>query len=195
MGFWQSCYQRVIALSSHRRAPCYLATISLAESSFFPIPPDALLIPMVMAKPDKAWTYALITTLSSVAGGILGYAIGLFMYEVAALPIVEAFHLETQFEQILTWFSSWGVLAVFLAGVTPIPYKLFTIAAGMLQMSLPLFILASLVGRSVRFFGVALFLKITHHRLEAMAVRYIDRIGWLMLVAGLAFLIVLKFLI
>lgn len=182
----------MISLSGHRNAQCYLAGVSVAESSFFPIPPDALLIPMVMAKPHKGWYYAFLTTLSSVVGGILGYAIGYFAFEFAGQPIVDFFHAQAQFDALLAWFSRWGVLVVFLAGVTPIPYKLFTLGAGVMQMFFPAFVLASIVGRSIRFFGVAAVMRFSGEKIDSMIVRYIDRLGWLALIGVLLLLVIIK---
>ena len=193
MGLWQSLYKKVISLSAHRNAPCYLAGVSVAESSFFPIPPDTLLIPMVMAKPTKSWTFAFITTASSVIGGMIGYAIGYFAFALVGQPIIEFFNAQAQFNDLIEWFSHWGVLVVFLAGVTPIPYKLFTLGAGMMQMSFPAFVVASIVGRSIRFYGVAAIMRFSGEKVDSMIVRYVDRLGWIALAVLLALIVLFKF--
>lgn len=194
VGLFKKLYERVIRLSTHHNAPRYLAGVSLAESSFFPIPPDTLLIPMVLASPSKCWRYAFLTTVSSVIGGMIGYAIGFFAFAAVGQVIIDFFHAQAQFDELTSWFASWGVVVVFLAGVTPIPYKIFTLAAGAMHMSFPLFVLASLVGRSVRFYGVAAIMRFSGEKVDAMVVRYIDRLGWFSLFAVLLVLFLLKFI-
>ena len=127
--------------------------LSFAESSFFPIPPDVMLAPMSMAKPAKAWRFALLTTLASVAGGLLGYLIGFYAFELIQPLVGDGGHYHDAFERGKAWFDKWGVWAVFLAGFSPIPYKIFTITAGVLSMALLPFVLASTIGRGARFFS------------------------------------------
>jgi membrane protein YqaA with SNARE-associated domain len=171
-------YEKVINWSHHRHAPYYLAGVSFAESSFFPIPPDVMLIPMVMSKPDKAWDFAAITTVSSILGGILGYLIGYFAFEWLGQPLIHAFGYEEQYQMLVSWFSKYGFIAVVLAGFTPIPYKLFTLAAGATQMALLPFIVGSIVGRGLRFYLVAALVRYFGKRLEPVILRYINVIGW-----------------
>lgn len=171
-------YNKVIKWSHHRHAPYYLAGVSFAESSFFPIPPDVMLIPMVLSRPSRAWNLAAITTLFSILGGLLGYAIGFYAFEWLGQPIVEAFHYEASYSKLVNWFSTYGFIAVVLAGFTPIPYKLFTLAAGATLMDLPLFIVGSIVGRGLRFFLVAALIRYLGPRIEPMIDRYIDAVGW-----------------
>jgi len=171
-------YKKVLNWSHHRHAPYYLAGVSFAESSFFPIPPDIMLIPMVMSKPDKAWNFAMITTISSILGGILGYLIGYYAFEWLGEPIIQAFGYEEDYHTLVNWFSKYGFIAVVLAGFTPIPYKLFTLAAGATQMALGPFIVGSIVGRGLRFFLVAALIRYLGKRLEPVIVRYMDAIGW-----------------
>lgn len=171
-------YSKVINWSHHRHAPYYLAGVSFAESSFFPIPPDVMLIPMVLSRPSKAWRLAGITTLFSILGGILGYAIGYYAFELLGQPIVQAFHYEESYAKLVNWFSTYGFIAVVLAGFTPIPYKLFTLAAGATQMDLMLFMFGSIVGRGLRFFLVAALIRYLGPRIEPMIDRYIDAVGW-----------------
>ncbi len=171
-------YDKMLNWSHHRHAPYYLAGVSFAESSFFPIPPDIMLIPMVMSKPDKAWDFAAITTISSILGGILGYMIGYFAFEWLGQPLIQAFGYEEQYQTLVSWFSKYGFIAVVLAGFTPIPYKLFTLAAGATQMALLPFLLGSIVGRGLRFYLVAALIRYLGKRLEPVIVRYIDAIGW-----------------
>jgi membrane protein YqaA with SNARE-associated domain len=180
MRLFSSLYDRVMAWSRHRHAPWYLGGLSFAESSFFPIPPDVMLAPMSMAQPKKAWEYALLTTIASVLGGLLGYAIGLFAFELVEPLVGERGRYAEPFAAAKSWFDEWGVVAVFIAGFSPIPYKIFTISAGVLHMALLPFALASLVGRGARFFLVAALMAWGGERMEGLLRRYVDRIGWVM---------------
>ncbi len=184
-------YARVMQWSRHPHAPWYLGGLSFAESSFFPVPPDVMLAPMALARPDRAWRLAFITTLASVLGGLFGYAIGLFAFDLVQ-PWLEARpHYWQAYQQAVAWFREYGFWAVFVAGFSPIPYKVFTIAAGVLSMSLLPFALASLIGRGARFYLVAGLMRWGGARMEAMLHRYVDRIGWavVVLVAIAVFLI------
>lgn len=151
-------YDWVMGLAAGRHAPTALAGISFIESSFFPIPPDVMLIPMVIARRHKAWIFAAIATAASVLGGLFGYLIGAFLFEAVARPIIDFYHYGDQFETLQEWFAQGGLLLVFIAGFTPIPYKVFTIAAGVVSLNLPIFILGSIISRGARFFLVAALL-------------------------------------
>lgn len=169
----------------HPHAPWYLGALSFAESSFFPIPPDVMLAPMALAQPRYAWRFALLTTLTSVLGGVFGYLIGYFLFEM--LHIAELLHQFGYWESYLTtqaWFQRWGFWAIFLAGFSPIPYKVFTITAGVVSMMLIPFVLASLIGRGARFFLVAAFMCWGGPRMEAVLRANIDRLGWLTVLAA-----------
>ena len=159
----------------------YLFGLSFAESSFFPVPPDVMLAPMVIAQPSKGIHFALLTTIASVLGGILGYAIGYYAFDTIA-GWLQGTHYWDKYLQSKQWFEEWGVWAVFIAGFSPIPYKVFTIAAGALSMAFFPFTLASLVGRGSRFFLVSLLLSWGGERLESTLRVYMDRIGWGMVV-------------
>lgn len=163
--------------SRHRHAPCYLGVLSFAESSFFPVPPDVMLAPMALARPTRAWFFALITTVTSVLGGVLGYFIGLFLFELIT-PWLHHMGYWDGYLQAVAWFGVWGFWAVFLAGFSPIPYKVFTISAGAVAMSLPLFVLASFIGRGARFFLVAALMRWGGVRMEALLRAHIERLGW-----------------
>nr|WP_305907053.1 YqaA family protein [Methylomarinum sp. Ch1-1]MDP4519771.1 YqaA family protein [Methylomarinum sp. Ch1-1] len=149
---FQKLYDKALHWSRHRHASKYLAALSFAESSFFPIPPDVMLAPMSLSQPKKAWRLALLTTVASVLGGMLGYAIGYFMFDSIA-PWLQQSRYWEKYQLAEAWFQQWGVWAVFVAGFSPIPYKVFTIAAGALQMLFPPFVLASMVGRGAFFSG------------------------------------------
>ncbi len=174
---WLKLYDWVLRLSAHRRAPAWLAGLSVAESSFFPIPVDVMLAPMVMARPERAVPLALLTTVASVIGGVIGFFIGLWLLD-AAMPLIIDMGYLPAYETARAWFEQWGFWAVFLAGFTPIPYKVFTIAAGAGGMFLPLFVAASLVGRGGRFFLVALLVRWGGPKIEPHLKRYMDQIAW-----------------
>ena len=178
MKLFAPLYDRAMRWARHPKAPWYLGGMSFAESSFFPIPPDVMLIPMSLARPEAAWRLAWITTLASVVGGLFGYLIG--HYAIGSVePFLQARpSLWNGYQQALAWFADWGVWAVFIAGFSPIPYKVFTVAAGALNMALLPFVLASLVGRGGRFFLVAGLMKWGGAAMEHKIRQHIDRLGW-----------------
>jgi membrane protein YqaA with SNARE-associated domain len=185
IGIFRRVYDWMLQASRHRRAPFWLGAVSFAESSFFPIPPDVMLAPMTLAQPQRWWQLALLTTVTSVLGGLLGYAIGLGMME-AARPWLETAGYMHGFEQATAWFSEWGFWAMFLAGFTPIPFKVFTIAAGSVSMALPVFVLGALVGRGLRFGLVAGLVRLLGPAATPWLERHLERIGWLMVAATVA---------
>ena len=148
-------YDWMMRTAASDNAPQALGLVSFIESSVFPIPPDIMLIPMVLAKREKAWTYATIATVTSVLGGLLGYAIGYFLYDSVGLPILKFYGREGALDGFIRFVHEWGVPAVILKGMTPIPYKVVTIAAGVAKMNLPAFIGASIIARAMRFYLVA----------------------------------------
>ena len=151
-------YQRVLALAAGPYAPAWLFAIAFAEASFFPIPPDVLLIPMALARPDRAWRYAAICTIGSVIGGAFGYLIGYALFDLLATPLLHAYHYEAAFERFRQAYAEWGLWVILIKGLTPIPYKIVTIASGAAAFNFPLFMAASLVTRGGRFFLVATLL-------------------------------------
>lgn len=155
---FRKLYDWVMALAASKRAPVALAAISFAESSFFPIPPDVMLGPMVLAKREKAFVYAGICTLASVLGGLLGYAIGVYL-EPIGMFILQVFGHPEGREEFQHWFDQWGLGVILIKGLTPIPYKLVTITAGFARFDLFTFIWASVLTRGARFFIVAAILK------------------------------------
>lgn len=177
MRIFSPLYDRVLRWAGHPRAPWYLGTLSFAESSFFPVPPDVMLAPMTLAQPQRAWRFALLTTLASVAGGVLGFAIGYFALE-AVEGLLRDWGYWDGYLQAREWFSRWGFWAVFLAGFSPIPYKVFTISAGALAMNLPLFVLASFIGRGARFYLVAGLIRFGGAPMEQKLRQHVDLIGW-----------------
>lgn len=155
---FRKMYEWVMRLAASRHAPRSLAVISFAESSFFPIPPDVMLGPMVLANRDKAFVYAAICTVASVLGGMLGYAIGVWLEPVGQTILRLFGHPEGQAE-FQAWFDKWGLGVILIKGLTPIPYKLVTITAGLARFDLFTFVWASIVTRGARFFIVAAILK------------------------------------
>lgn len=176
---------RVIGWSRHRHAPWYLGALSFAESSFFPIPPDVMLAPMVLANRDRAWFFASLTTMASVVGGLAGFLIGLWAIEWVTPWLARAGYND-EFETAQRWFGDWGFWAVLAAGFSPIPYKVFTIAAGAMSMALLPFTAASAVGRGARFFLVAALIYWGGEPFERNLRRYVDVIGW----SGVAIIVV-----
>ena len=154
----QSLYERTLRLAAGPNALAALLAVSFVESSFFPIPPDILLIPMILTRPRGAWRLAALCTLASVAGGLLGYAIGYFLFDAIGRPILEFYHAMDRYEALRAGFQQWGVWIIILKGMTPIPYKLITIASGVARFDLGLFVAASIVSRSLRFFLIAALL-------------------------------------
>lgn len=151
-------YDWMMDKAAHRHAIWWLAAISFIESSFFPIPPDVMLIPMVIAAPTRWWRIALICTISSVIGGYLGYAIGYFAMDSIGMAILGAFHLQDKFQALKPIIDEWGVWFIIIKGMTPIPYKLVTITAGAFDFDLTKFTFASIVARGMRFLMVAALL-------------------------------------
>jgi len=170
-------YDRVLTWSRHPKAPWYLGGLSFAESSFFPIPPDVMLAPMALAQPKSWLRLALLTTLASVLGGLLGYLIGWTALDLF-MPWIERMEYTPKLVQAQQWFEQWGFWAVLLAGFSPIPYKAFTITAGGLGMALLPFMLASFIGRGGRFFLVAFLMARFGPAAEARLKPAIEWLGW-----------------
>ena len=177
MRLFKPLYDRMLEWAKHRHAVRILGALSFAESSFFPIPPDVMLAPMCLADRTKAWHYAFITTMASLAGGIAGYFIGYFLF-ASIEPWLQTTHYWDAYLQGREWFASYGIWAVFIAGFSPVPYKIFTITAGVAALNLPGFIFASLIGRGARFYLVASMIVAGGETMEKMLPRYIERIGW-----------------
>ncbi|RID93906.1 DedA family protein [Gemmobacter lutimaris] len=151
-------YDWTMALAGHRHALLALAAVAFVESSVFPIPPDILLIPMILAAPQRAFLYALVATIASVLGGLAGYGIGYFLFDTVGEPVLAFYGMTAEFEKFSESYNAWGAWAVLIAGMTPFPYKVITILSGATQLSLPVFIVASIVARGLRFVIVAALL-------------------------------------
>lgn len=171
-----------------------LFAIAFAESSFFPIPPDVLLIAMTVAHRYKWWWYASIATVGSVLGGIVGYYIGFALFETVGKPIVEFYHFEKYFQIIQIKYAENAFLAVFTAAFTPIPYKVFTIAGGIFQIPLPALIGGSILGRAGRFFAVALILRLFGQKISDTIEKYFDILSLVFIALLIGGFIVIKFL-
>lgn len=182
-------YDWVLRMAEHRHAPWALFGVSFAESSFFPLPPDLMLIPMVLAERLKAWRFAIITTIGSVLGGLFGYYIGAVLFDTVGRPIVEFYGLTDKMDVFFENYKLYGAIIVFVAGFTPIPYKVFTIASGVAGLSLPVFIAASALSRGARFFIVAGLLYFFGEQIRAFIEKYLGilTIGFtVILIAGFA---------
>lgn len=155
----RSLYFRTLALAASPRAPWWLAAVAFAESSVFPIPPDALLAPMVLARPERAWRLALICTVASVAGGALGYFIGYALFDQLAAPLIRVYGYGERFAAFQQLYGEYGLWVILIKGLTPIPYKVVTIASGAARFDFATFMAASAVTRSARFFLVAGLLR------------------------------------
>lgn len=152
-------YDNVLLLSSRPNALYWLILVAFAESSFFPIPPDIMIIPMVLATPSKAWKIAGYAMAASVVGGYLGYAIGMFGYEVIAKPLIAFYGYSEAFNEFSRYYHEWGAWIVFGAGLTPFPYKVITITSGVLGLNIWVFGVASVLARGIRFYLIAFLLK------------------------------------
>ena len=179
---FESIYKSVMRFSRRREAAYYLSLLSFVESFILPFPPpDVMLAPMSLARPSRAMQFAALTLLFSVLGGLVGYLIGAFLFDLAEPYIIE-WGYQARFEKVITWFEHWGFWAVLVAGFSPVPYKIFTIAAGALNLALIPFVLASIIGRGARFFLLAWCLSRYGPAIEPRLVRYIEYIGWTVVV-------------
>ena len=188
MKLFSGLYALAMRWAAHRHAQWYLVGLSFAESSFFPIPPDVMLAPMALADNKKAWRYAAMTTAASVVGGMLGYLIGYLAFDAIEPWVIEAGYAG-HYQQAVDWFEQWGIWTILIAGFSPIPYKVFTIAAGAISMLFLPFVLASLAGRGARFFLVATLIVLGGERMEHAIKKYVDWLGWGVVVLIIAFLL------
>ncbi len=175
-------YDWVMELAAHRNATGVLAVVSFVESSIFPVPPDAMLIPMALANRKRAWFYATVATIASVLGGLVGYAIGYFLYDTVGQAIISFYGLTEKFNSFSARYNEHGLAIVFFAGLTPFPYKVITIASGVTKMALPVFIAASVVSRAMRFFLVCGLLYFFGPPIKDFIEKYL---GWLTLAFGI----------
>ncbi len=177
---FERLYNRTLSLAAHRHAPTYLGGLGFSEAIFLPIPPDFLLIPMVLAEKSKAWYFASITTISSVLGGIVGWLIGIYLYESVGLWLVTLYGLEDHFLTLKRWYDDYGIWMVLISGFLPIPYKVFTIASGVFAMALIPFIVGSVIGRGARFFAVSFVCYWAGDSVHYIMRRYAGPVGWVL---------------
>ena len=194
MNLLRKLYNWTLEKSKHPKAPWFLAIVSFSESSFFPIPPDIILIPMIIAKRTKAWTLAMICTVSSVIGGIAGYFIGYLFYNSVGNMIVQYYDWDSQFGNFETYYNNWGIWIVLGAGFTPFPFKFITIASGLFSLNLPLFIFVSLLARGLRFFIIAGLLKIFGNFITDLIDRYFNLLATLFFVLLIGSFLLIKYL-
>lgn len=181
MKLFSFAYNKIIALSKTEQAPYFLGGISFIEAIFLPFPPDIMLATMVLANKKKWLRYCVITLLSSVAGGVLGYFLGLYFIDIIH-PYIVTLGYENSYLQVQHWFEAWGFLIVFVAGFTPIPYKLFTIGAGAFAMNLALFVIASMISRGARYALISYIAYRFEEKLTNLLVRYLDYFGWISII-------------
>ena len=191
MNFFRRTYNWTLEKAQHKNAKWYLSLISFAESSFFPIPPDILLIPMALASKARALFYAFMCTLFSVLGGILGDAIGYFFYNSVGIYIVDFYHLENSFNIFESYYKEFGILIVLGAGITPFPYKFITIASGVFGLNIFLFIIVSIIGRGLRFYLIAILLYFFGEKIKLIIDKYFNilTIVFFILLVGSVFII------
>ncbi len=183
MRIFETTYRSVIRFSKRRSAPYYLSLLSFFEAFILPFPPpDVMLAPMSIAQPKRAMVFASLTLVFSVLGGLVGYLIGVFLFDQVS-PFIVEWGYQDRFDQVNLWFERWGFWAVLVAGFSPVPYKVFTIAAGVLQLALLPFIAASIIGRGARFFLVAWCLSRFGPSIEPKLIKYIEVLGWTVVAA------------
>lgn len=176
-------YDKVLSCSRHKYAPHYLAIISFIEASVFPIPPYFMLAPMTLANPKRAIDYALIATVASVLGGSFGYFLGYLILNPVILPLIDYFGYNDLYQHVITMLNQYGFFALLLLSVTPVPYKLIAISSGALSVSLPLFVITSIISRGMKFFLIALLVKVGGNKFEQYLRVIISKIGMFLLCA------------
>lgn len=188
-------YDWVIRSANKPKSVWIVTLVSFAESSIFPLPPDLMLIPMILADRAKAWWLALLCTISSIFGGLVGYAIGFFLYETIGEWIIQAYHLQDSFARFQADFQAWGFWIIALKGLTPIPFKLVTIASGVAGLDLGLFVVASIIARSFRFFLLAGLLWFFGEWARTFIERYLPWVLGLSLIALIGGFVAVKLIL
>jgi len=194
MKLFRSLYNWTLSKSEHKYSAWVLSVVSFAESSFFPIPPDILLIPMIIAKRVKAWMYAFICTFSSVLGGVAGYAIGYFFYNSIGILIIDAYHLSNSFITFESYYNEYGVLIVLGAGFTPFPFKFITIASGVFNLNIFLFIITAIIARGLRFYLIAGLLFILGEKIKVFIDKYFNLLAILFFILLVGSVLLIKFI-
>ncbi|MEA3030284.1 MAG: hypothetical protein QOG13_1609 [Sphingomonadales bacterium] len=178
---FRKLYDWTLRTAGHRHADYYLAAVSFAESSFFPIPPDVILVPMILARRDEAWRIAAICTIASVLGAMLGYAIGNFLYESVGQWLIRIYGMSEGIEGFRETYRLWGAWIILIKGFTPIPFKLVTIASGIAGFNFPLFVLLATITRGLRFFLIAWLLKRYGAPVQAFIEKRLTLVSWVFL--------------
>ena len=194
MKFLRSLYNWTLNKAEHRYSSLILSIVSFAESSFFPIPPDILLIPMIIAKRMKAWTYAFICTFSSVLGGVAGYAIGYFFYSTIGVLIIETYHLSNSFNTFESYYNEYGILIVLGAGFTPFPFKFITIASGVFNLNIFLFIITAIMARGLRFYLLSGLLFVFGEQIKILIDKYFNTLAILFFILLVGSVLLIKFI-
>lgn len=194
MKLLRKIYDWTLKKSSHPKASWFLSIVSFAESSVFPIPPDIILIPMIIANKFKAWFYASICTISSVLGGIVGYMIGYFFYNSLGIIIVEYYSFSDQFSNFETYYNNLGFWIVLGAGFTPFPFKIITIASGVFGLNIIAFILVSFIARGLRFFILAALLRIFGNFINKFIDKYFNILAILFFILLIGGFVIIKYL-
>ncbi|MDK2767131.1 MAG: DedA family protein [Sphingomonas sp.] len=179
---FRALYDWTLKLAAHRHSDRYLAAVSFAESSFFPIPPDVMLIPMMLAQRQRAYWIATICTVASVLGGIAGYAIGYFLFDTIGQWIIDLYHLGSKVESVRALYDEWGAVVTLTAGITPLPFKLITIANGFFHYNFPLFVILAVIGRGFRFYLLAFLVHRWGEPVQAFIEERLTLLGWLAMV-------------
>ncbi len=191
MALFQKLYDRALIWSRHRRAPWFLGGLSFAESTFFPIPPDVMLLPMMLARPKRVWQLAALCTIASVVGGLVGWMIGKWAFQWIE-PWLTQSSYQAAFQQAMNSFERWGFWFILVAGFSPIPYKVFTISAGVAGMPWIPFLTGSLIGRGGRFFLEAAVIRIGGERAAERLRQWVDILGWMLVIIILAVIAYVK---
>ena len=194
MNILRKIYNWTIEKSKHPKAVWFLSLVSFSESSFFPIPPDIILIPMIIAKRTRAWFYAFVCTISSVLGGLFGYCIGYFFYNSIGKIILEYYGLTNQFIIFEEYYLKYGILIVIGAGITPFPYKFITIASGVFGLNVFLFTVVSFFSRGLRFYLLSFLLKFFGEKIEKLIDKYFNILAILFFVLLVAGIVLLNFI-
>lgn len=191
MNIFGAMYDKTMQWSKHRYAAFWLSFVSFIEAIFFPIPPDVMLIPMSMTRPQSAVRYGMYCAVASMAGGIIGYALGYYAFDWVQHYMAQ-WGYQNHLDTAMSWFEKWGILIVFVAGFSPIPYKVFTICAGVMQMVFLPFVLTAFISRAARFLLVAKLSAWGGKRFEAKLRKYIEIIGWAVVILAVAAYFILK---
>ena len=194
MNLFKNLYIWTLNKANHPKAGWFLSFIAFIESSVFPIPPDLILVPMILANKLKAWWYAFMCTISSVIGGIVGYSIGAFFYSTIGIIIIKYYDLENKFGYFESWYNEYGFWIVLAGGFTPFPYKFITIASGVFHLNIIMFVIFAFISRGSRFFLLALLLNFFGEWIKKIIDKYFNILAILFFILFFSGFFILKFL-